>query len=290
MARFRGATFTLNNYEDADIERLSGLVPARLRYLVFQRERGANGTPHLQGFGYSDRLLSLEQWREVISVRAHIERTRGSPDSNRRYCTKEDTREGGTEPYEFGDIPRQGARSDLSAVFESIQNGSSEKGVLETYPAEYIKYSTGIKRACLLTQGRRNWQTEVFWFYGSTGTGKSRAAFELAPGAYWKPGSSKWWDGYDGEADVIIDDYRRDLCTFSELLRLFDRYPHVVECKGGSRQFVARRIFVTTPRCPRETWAGRTEEDLNQLMRRITEIRMFGEVPLYPLFVRPDHN
>jgi hypothetical protein len=89
-------------------------------------------------------------------------------------------------------------------------------------------------------------------------------------------GSTKWWDGYVGQPYVIIDDYRPDLCTFSNLLQLFDRYPMRVEFKGGSCQFVAKYIFVTAPKSPRDMWCNRVEEDINQLMRRITLVRDFN--------------
>lgn len=84
--------------------------------------------------------------------------------------------------------------------------------------------------------------------------------------------SNKWWEGYDGHDDVIIDDYRRDFCKFRVLLHLLDHYPMRVECKGGSRQFRAKRLFITSPKSPTETWAGRTDEDLYQLTRRIDVI------------------
>ena len=124
--------------------------------------------------------------------------------------------------------------------------------------------------------GKRSWKTVVFWFYGPTGTGKSFAAMEYAKDAYWKMGGNKWWDGYDGQSDVIIDDYRKDLCTFNELLRLLDRYPLLVERKGGSMQFLAKRIFITSPFSPSGVWEGRIEEDLAQLMRRIEHVERFA--------------
>uniref|UniRef100_UPI004048ADC4 RNA helicase domain-containing protein n=1 Tax=Polynucleobacter sp. TaxID=2029855 RepID=UPI004048ADC4 len=101
-------------------------------------------------------------------------------------------------------------------------------------------------------------------------------AHELSPKAYWKPPTTKWWDGYDGESDIIIDDYRRDFCTFADLLRLLDRYPLQVEVKGGTINFNAKRIFITTPKSIENTWEGRTAEDIDQLKRRVTEEVMFG--------------
>jgi len=130
-----------------------------------------------------------------------------------------------------------------------------------------------------LHSSARSFKTEVYWYYGPTGTGKSRAANVEAPHAYWKSPVDKWWDGYSGQEDVIVDDYRRDLCTFATLLRLFDRYPLRVEYKGGSCEFRSKRIFITSPKSPKDTWTEgekpRTDEDIQQLLRRITKIVHF---------------
>lgn len=129
--------------------------------------------------------------------------------------------------------------------------------------------------ARLAIQQRRNWKTTIFWLYGATGTGKSRWAHEQDPEAYIKEPTTKWWDGYDGEATVIIDDARRDMCTFAYMLRLFDRYPLPIETKGGTCQFLARTIYFTSPFHPRQFWEGRCTEDLKQLLRRIEHIRHY---------------
>lgn len=280
MARFRAACFTLNNYTDDDIDKLREVGEGgRCEYLVFQRERGnQGGVPHLQGYCYVSNPKGLQGWRNFISARAHIEQARGSPADNRRYCTKDDTREPASEPEEFGTIPAQGSRSDLAAVHGRIRDGASLEEIADEHPSDFIRYNRGILALQSLYVPKRREQTRVFWFYGPTGTGKSREAQARFPDAYWKMGSSKWWDGYCGQRAVIIDDYRRDLCTFAELLRLFDRYPMRVEFKGGSCEFCAHDLIVTTPKCPRETWEGRSDEDLGQLLRRIHEVRYFPAI------------
>ena len=95
------------------------------------------------------------------------------------------------------------------------------------------------------------------------------------PDAYWCMSISKWWEGYDAHETVIINDYRKDFCKFSELLNLLDRYPYRIECKGSSRQMLAKTIVITTPKSPEETWKNRTDEDLTQLMRRIDKVLFF---------------
>jgi len=85
-------------------------------------------------------------------------------------------------------------------------------------------------------------------------------------------GGGKWWPNYDGEEDVIIDDLRSATYPFLELLGMTDRYPYTIEDKGTIRQFKARRIIITCPRCPGEEYKWETMEDIGQLTRRIALI------------------
>lgn len=43
------------------------------------------------------------------------------------------------------------------------------------------------------------------WHWGASGTGKSRGVRERYPGAFIKS-NDKWWDGYDNEDVVIIEE------------------------------------------------------------------------------------
>lgn len=277
MSKTRTVCFTINNYSPRELELLrNAFAKHDLRFLIFQQEVGTNGTPHIQGYAVSHSPMGQSGWHQRLGARAAILFAKGSAGQNIAYCSKEETRLPDSEPERFGEPPVQGKRKDLDAVVDAVKEGHTIEEIATNFGVEFIRCHKGITalRQAHRPQ-KRSWQTEVFWFYGPTGTGKSRLASELAPDSYWKMGASKWWDGYDGHEDVIIDDYRRDLCPFHELLRLFDRYPSRVEFKGGSCQFLAKRIFVTTPKDPRTTWEGRVEEDLEQLCRRIKEIRYF---------------
>lgn len=271
--QFRACCFTLNNPSDDEVSQLKVKL-TELKYAVFQFERGESGTLHIQGYAVAANPKRFGGWKAITGARAHIEPANGTAAQNRAYCTKAEGREPGTEPWEYGHT-NQGQRNDIEAAVEEIKNGAGIGVLIERHPEVFVKYSRGLNQVRLHFQSRRSWKTEVFWFYGQTGTGKSLEASERFPEAYYKMPTNKWWCGYDAHDAVIIDDYRRDLCSFGDLLRLFDRYPVLIETKGGTVQFLARTIVVTTPKSPRETWEGRTEEDLKQLLRRIEHVKHF---------------
>lgn len=150
-----------------------------------------------------------------------------------------------------------------------VRSGASEVDIADANPGAYLRYNRGIRVAMLLHRKPRNFMPRILWFYGPTGTGKSRAASEFGPSIFWAPTDKFWFDGYDGQETVVLDDYRRNYCTFTLLLKLLDRYAMQVPIKGGYTNFCCRNIIITTPKSIRETWAGRTDESIQQLYRRV---------------------
>lgn len=284
--RSRNWCFTLNNPTETESEEIHGMLrePSRLqfnvRFGIIGNEVGAMGTPHFQGFLVFTNPVRMATVKNLPGMhRAHIESARGSIQQNVVYCSKSGN------VQEYGELPSQGTRTDLARVATLVTEGKTLSEISDACPTEFIKFHKGIERLMQLRMPYRNWKTEVLWFYGPTGTGKSKTAWEIAEldGSYYaKDPTSKWWCGYVGQNVVIIDDYRKDFCTFASLLRLFDRYPLPIEVKGGTTQFLARKIILTTPKDPLETWDGRTSEDLAQLTRRITEIRHFSNTIFNP--------
>jgi len=97
----------------------------------------------------------------------------------------------------------------------------------------------------------------VYWFHGPTGSGKTRKAIEIgeAAGSYWISNRDlQWFDGYCGQKVAIIDDFRRDFCTFHYLLRLLDRYNLDVPIKGAESRWMPEVIIITCPVAADELW------------------------------------
>jgi hypothetical protein len=112
-------------------------------------------------------------------------------------------------------------------------------------------------------------ERECFVFWGRTGTGKSRRAWDEAGlEAYGKDPRTKFWDGYQTQECVVIDEFRGGI-DISHLLRWLDRYPVRVEIKGSSRPFCATKIWITSNIPPDRWYPECDQETLNALLRRL---------------------
>lgn len=107
----------------------------------------------------------------------------------------------------------------------------------------------------------------VFW--GRTGTGKSRKAWgEAGMDAYPKDPRTKFWDGYNGQRKVVIDEFRGSI-DISHMLRWLDRYPVIVEVKGSSTCLVADEIWITSNLDPNLWYPELDSETRSALLRRL---------------------
>lgn len=141
MSLAKNWTFTLNNPTNEEImhfRQLDGDLEACVSYCVYQVEEGAAGTQHFQGYLQLAAKKRLSHLKRFVSVRAHWEVARGSPEQNRIYCTKEPRV---SPPREFGIMSTQGKRSDIEAfVAEMQENVLDESQVLEKHPMILAKY------------------------------------------------------------------------------------------------------------------------------------------------------
>lgn len=237
-------------------------LPPSVLYLRGQLESGEGGFLHWQLLAITGKCRG-SKLRELFGP-VHIELSRS--DAADAYVWKDDTAIIGTR-FELGARPLSRARHvDWDAIRESAIQGQ-----LDTVPSDiYVRYYNSLRRI-----GQDNLQPiamvrtcSVFW--GRTGTGKSRRAWDEAGIlAYPKNPRTKFWDGYRDHQHVVIDEFRGGI-DIAYLLIWLDRYPVIVEVKGSSVVLRASSIWITSNVDPRLWYPDADQETKDALLRRLT--------------------
>lgn len=234
-------------------------------YGVCGRELGAEGTPHLQGFIRFKSATSFKRVKNLLG-RAHLESQKGSSAQAAEYCKKDGDFD------EWGDPPKENRNSKnrWRFILKCAEDGDLET-IKDEYPGEYLRYHDKLRslrrRIPIILSGAL--QNE--WWYGETGTGKSRSVWELYPEHYQKA-LNKWWDGYCDEETVVIEEWSpKNDCTASSLKIWADRYPFSAEIKGGTlRRIRPQRIIVTSNYTIDQCFEK--EEDREPIKRRFKQV------------------
>lgn len=279
----RSYIFVLNNPSEALKESPAELLAGtpHIRYGIWQLELGAQGTPHFQGY------LELDSPQRITALTrhnlsgAHLEVRRGSRDQARDYSRKEETRTSG--PWEFGNWSAGGAgsRTDLADCCAAIKRGASLVEIAEDFPTQLVKYHRGLQVFADIVSPvparDPNERTYVTLYLGPPGCGKSwsasRDSSEGGVEPYYKS-TGKWWDGYQSQSHVILDDFSGASLSYSDFKLVVDRFPHRVEIKGGTRQLRSRWFFITSCSMPDKWWNPETvrEFKFNEISRRIHKL------------------
>jgi len=143
---------------------------------------------------------------------------------------------------------KQTVKERLTRAKNLLEAGKSQLDLANDDFELWVKYHRAFQHYSLISSKPRNFKTEICVIQGPTGSGKSFYCQQYDDNAYWKPRGS-WWDGYQGNSTVIIDEYYGWL-PYDLLLRLGDQYPLQVEVKGGSVNFNSKKIFITTNKHP----------------------------------------
>lgn len=278
---YRPWSVTFNNYTDKNILEFKKLLKDK-NQLVYGLEVGSNGTPHIQGaiiihnkITFTTLKKKLPGWHIEIKYKKSTLKQLFS------YCLKgsSETKDGWTYDHtgpdyvgwHYGEFPtNQGERTDIddikecTTMKEAFNTGHNLQCV--QYYEKYLKYFEEPRRL----------KPMCYWYFGPTGCSKTWLAKKIAKNwgkVYHKTNKSKWWDGYDGEQVIILDDYNKNWdIDFNELLHVCQGGEHRIETKGGTRQLKGLRIFITSSKCVADTFQNvDVGGELDQLEDRVHE-------------------
>lgn len=199
------------------------------------------------------------------------------------YVTKEESRVADSR-FEWGNRPRTCKSSNKgSEKFDETLDRLKAGELKDTLSEHQVKYFGNlIKLQAFYSTSADATNVRGLWISGPSGSGKSRLARRIAGETpfYAKP-QSKWWDLYNGEKIVILDDLDINGSCLSHHLKIWlDRYAFVGEIKGGSIRPNYERFIITSQYSPEELWSDQAVVDA---IRRRCEFRQLELEPLEPV-------
>lgn len=251
---------TINNYPPDWEDRLNRIFNfGEIRYMIFGVEVApTTGTPHLQGH------IDLREGRNMKWVQKHLfgfyfEKYKPAL---KTYKSRRHVRNGRAYPQKDGQFKEwgtppdgQGKRSDLKVYLEDLKENpeytrlelfEQHAGIMAKYPRFAAEYQNLCREYKTL-----DWTVPPnLWVHGAPGTGKTRRFHEDEHTLYLKQ-PNKWWDYYNGEHTVLIDDLGPEQARhLGYYLKIWcDRFPFLAQVKGSAYKARPKRIVVTSNYC-----------------------------------------
>jgi len=268
--------FTLKYQDDFNPDVLCEIAD-KCDYFIAGLETGSKtGYRHLQGYLILPKPQRPSYVKKLFDDDTiHLEYTKGTPQQAADYCRKE-----GKVLLEKGLLVEQrpGERTDLESFKEAILSGMTEMELIDNFTcqmARYPKFYQQVRAAQLRKCSQTQREVTVHYIYGPTGSGKTRWAFETFPDLYRLDHANMdgkiWFDGYEGQKTLLIDDFRGGIkCHY--LLELLDRYPMQLQIKGSVSYANWTTVIITSNVALEALYQSVDDPTRAALRRRITHI------------------
>lgn len=267
MSAVKQWVFTLHMQEEAPLPDLWN--PGEMTFLKFQLEKApSTGALHLQGVVALKDRKRMAQVKALLGEAAHVEQAKAWKEAV-AYAGKEETRVDG--PWQWGKLEGMGTRTDLEVLAKKVMAGETMRDIAVSDPVGFCRYGKGLQLLKTTTVKPQPIERRCALFWGTTGTGKTRLAFETFPNLYTVFNlKNPWFDGYGGEKQVLLDECGMDGMMHIDILkRLLDRYPMMVPVKGSAVAWEAETVILTSNMPIEEWYPLARKDDMDALKRRV---------------------
>lgn len=253
----------------------------KFKYICWQKEIcPETKREHYQGYAWLRRQQRLSGVKKLLGdPSAHIEQRRGTHEDAIAYCSKTESAISGTF-FEHGDR-RTEKRKLTDEVYQMVKKRKTLTEILDECPSAmfYHRSITSLRNHFSYKEAQTFRILEVIVYWGAAGTGKTRAVFdehgfENVYTLACSDTNSVWFDGYEGQPILLIDDFY-GWVKYHFLLRVLDGYPLQLPVKGGFVWALYTKVYITSNSPPSQWYSTICGDARIAMDRRITLIREF---------------
>ena len=263
------------------------LVKHKPEVILVSQEPHKDGDYHFHVWLEFNKRLTIKNPRyfDIQKYHCNIGKIRNSLCNSRKnvikYITKFDK-----EPLIFGCNIKNELKEHCirRTIMERLMKGEDLNKVILEYPQEIFNYDKYRKNINLfnLDKNKPNKiiMRKCFWLYGPSGIGKSYLVRNTFDNMYEKS-NNVWWDGYNNEKTVLIDDFDKTCVKLSYYLKIWgDNYRFNGEIKGSIIQPIYNKLIITSNYNIEELFYDEEKPDIelvNALKRRYEEIYVYDK-------------
>lgn len=273
-AKDRHWAFVAWDWTDDKLKHLMSNELKSRRYIICGEEIcPTTGRRHLQSYVIWENPVSWKTCCERLNLHkfwCKIKYKFSSDQNNIDYCSKD------KNFHEAGERLHQGMTSDVHEALETLKVKGLHKTALQ-FPDVGFKSPQGLKFMNEVYAKERSltWrEISCDIIYGPTRSGKTSLVYKKHgyENVYSLPepgGTELWFDGYDGEPVLLIDEFTGWI-KFNLLLKILDNQPLQIKIKGGYTYAQWSKVYIVSNVPPQYWYPNVLEERKEAYKSRIT--------------------
>lgn len=213
-----------------------------IKAFIIGFEIGEQGTPHIQGVFQFTHHRRFNILREYFKNN-HIERIYDLKKAI-EYCKKDN------DFMEFGEITKQGQRTDIQEFTQAIIDGYSDMELLMEFPSQSQRYFHNIEKirqTVLAEYYSKNLRhnLKAIFISGNPGVGKTRYIYDRhnIEDIYRVSDYKNPFDNYKGQKILVLDEYANQL-NIQLLLNVLDIYPFLLPARYTDKWACYEKVYV----------------------------------------------
>lgn len=248
-----------------------------IRYIGYGDEIcPTTGKPHFQGWMQFKKAVRFPWIKKNICPKLHLEKCYGTEEHNQIYCSKINFKS-------FGEFVTQGKRTDLKAITEALVNNATNlTEIMVEHPELYCRYRNGVRDIAALAIKKSIpdfRELTVTYIWGPTRTGKTWwAIHQFADEPWYKIQGChlRWWQDYNLEKNLLIDEYDNNI-KCEEMLAYLDVYKLRLDVKGSHTYANWTNVIITSNIPPQELHTNAKDCHRAAFLARINKFLFLGE-------------